>query len=173
MLERIRIAERWLLAAERWLLIAFVLVMVVLSFLQVILRGFFSFGLLWADTFLRHLVLWVAFLGASVAAVEDKQFAMDAAARILKGRVKAGVMGITYLFTFVVCVLLSSASIDFFKDEYAAQSTLFSIGELHLPAWVFEIIIPAGFILLALHYLLRTAAALTDLVRPATGGDTP
>lgn len=150
--------ERFLLAAEKGLLIVFVLVMVALSFLQVVLRGAFAGGFLWADTFLRHLVLWLGFIGAAVAAGENKQFAMDAAARAFTGRLKAGLEVLACLFTAAVCAIMAKASWVFLIEEMNTGGVLFSIGEdLHAPIWYFEIILPAGFLLLLVHYLLKTA----------------
>lgn len=163
-MEPLRRLERGLLAAEKWALVGLLGVMVTLSFLQVLLRGAFSAGLLWADTLLRHLVLWVGFLGASVAAGEGKQFAMDATARALSGRLKAAAGILVHLFTAAVCALMARASWTFLAAEYAdwardpARGILFSAGPLRVPGWVFELILPAGFALLALHYLLRLAA---------------
>lgn len=162
-MDRLKTIERWLGTAEKGLLIAIVSVMVVLSFTQLILREFFSAGLLWADTFLRHLVLWVGFFGAGIAAIENKQFAMDAAARVFTGRTKAAVGIAANLFTSIVCVLLTRASLRFLKDEFAAASILFSIGELHVPGWIFETILPAGFALLAVHYLIKLAENVLEL----------
>lgn len=175
-MEKLRTAERWLSNAEKGLLLVLVVVMVGLSFLQVVLRSFFSGGILWADTFLRHLVLWAGFLGAMVAATENKQFAMDAAARVLKGRVKAAVEALTCAFTAAVCVLLSRASMKFFWMEYESHSELFTVGKTQVPAWIFEVILPLGFALLALHYLLKLAMAAIDLIHPppvAAGGKEP
>jgi TRAP-type C4-dicarboxylate transport system permease small subunit len=162
--EALRRFERGLLAAEKWVLVTIVVVMVLLSFLQVILRGFFSVGILWADTFLRHLVLWIGFIGAAVAASENKQFAMDAANRVLKGKTKALVGIITHLFTLVVSGVLAKASWQFFCDEKASKAVLFSIGDLHVQTWLFELILPGGFILIAVHYTIKLVLEVNDLI---------
>ena len=154
----LRTAERRLAAFEQGLLAGLLLVMVALSFSQVVLRGF-SAGLLWADTFLRHLVLWVGFLGAALAAADDKQFAMDAAFRLMSRPVKVAVHAGLHLLTAGVCALMARASWTFFLQERAAAPVLFSVGGFHLPTWWFETILPAGFALLCLHYLLKTALA--------------
>ncbi|MCH7552365.1 TRAP transporter small permease, partial [Patescibacteria group bacterium] len=52
-------------------------VVVLLSFSQVVLRNLFSGGILWGDILLRQLVLWVGFLGASLAVREQKHIAID------------------------------------------------------------------------------------------------
>jgi len=160
--ESLRKIERWLLGAEKFLLIGFILVIVSLSFLQVVLRGFFAGGFLWADTFLRHIVLWVGFLGAAVAAGENKQFAMDAAARVFKGRVKALLETVAHAFTIAVCAFMASASWEFMIVEREFAAPLFSIGKVLVPVWYFEIILPVGFALILVHYAIKLIMALLD-----------
>lgn len=161
----LRALERRLMGLEKALLTALVLVMAVLSFAQVLLRGFFSAGILWADTFLRHLVLWVAFLGAAAAAGEDKQFAMDAAQRLFSGRARALVHSVGHAFAAAVCALLARASWTFFEGEYRSGAVLFSAAGMQVPTWAFELILPAGFALLCAHYLIKLVLAAEGLRR--------
>ncbi|OIO04112.1 MAG: hypothetical protein AUJ52_15885 [Elusimicrobia bacterium CG1_02_63_36] len=161
--------ERRVLSVEKAILIVFVVLMVFLAFLQVVLRGAFSAGLLWADSFLKHLVLWVGFLGASVAAHEDKQFAMDAVTRLFQGKIAAALELVVALFTAGVSILLTRASWTFLEMEREAASVLFSIGHWHAPTWIFEVILPGGFGLLSFHYgvkALRAAAELAGFSAP-------
>lgn len=156
---------------EKTILIVFIVLMVFLAFLQVVLRGVFSSGLLWADSFLKHLVLWVGFLGASVAAHEDKQFAMDAATRLFQGKTRSIVDLIVSVFTTGVSIVLTSAAWTFFEMEREAASILFSIGSVHVPAWIFQVILPGGFALLSFHYGVKgihAAGELLGLVTPET-----
>ena len=141
--------------------------LVLMSFLQVALRSLFSSGILWADTLLRHLVLWVAFLGAGLAAASDRQFALDLSSRFLKGRIKSAVLLACHCFTVAACIFLARASILFFREEYAQGGALFSAGGFRVPAWAFELILPAGFALLALHYLIKAALAAAGDAGPA------
>ncbi|MFA6029464.1 MAG: TRAP transporter small permease [Elusimicrobiota bacterium] len=155
MTETLRKTERRLADAERLLLTALVVVLVTLSFLQVVLRGVFSAGLLWADVFLRHLVLLIGFLGASTAAAEGKQFAVDAAARALPEKARRAAAFLAHGFAAVVAALLSCAAARFALSEFRAGGTLFSVSGLDIPQWPFAAGLPAGFALLALHHLLR------------------
>jgi len=165
-MEKLRTLEKWLLSAEKALLIAFVLIMVSLSFLQVILRGFFSAGFLWADTFLRHMVLWIGFLGAAVAASQNKQFAMDAAHRFFEGRTKAAVAILTHIATGAICWILMRSSWDFLLNEKKSGAILFSFGEsFHVPTWYAEVILPVGFGLILIHYAIKTIEAFGILVQ--------
>ena len=90
---------------ESWILVAIVLLMVTMSFLQIILRAF-SIGILWGDIFLRHLVLWVGFIGASLATREEKHINIDVLSRLLneKRKVKLPVVLCIFLqFIFLGC----------------------------------------------------------------------
>lgn len=162
-MDLLRSAERRLAALEQWLLVVLLVVMVALSFLQVVLRGVSSGGFLWADTFLRHLVLWAAFLGACLAAADGRQFAMDAAARFMSPRVHGGVHLLLHSLTAAVCALMAAASWTFLRQEMESASTLFSVGSWHVPGWWFELILPLGFALLTAHYVLRAALAAEGL----------
>lgn len=127
--------------------------MVLLSFTQVILRHFFSIGIVWGDVFLRHLVLWVGFLGASIATEEKKHFSID----FLKGKFpknfsKSLTIAIDFFAIYTLLYLLG-ASLKFFKDEVQFRSILFSIGTMQVPGFWIDSIIPLGFFLLLLHFI--------------------
>jgi TRAP-type C4-dicarboxylate transport system permease small subunit len=155
---RVLTAERLLQKAEIAILVGAILGMTGLGFLQIVLRKGFSTGLLWADPLLRYLVLWMGFLGAAVAAAQDKHFGADVAERLLTGRTKILAQLVSHLFTAGACYFLARAAMAFMRDEFASKATAFSIGTLHVPtSWV-EIILPAGFVLLLVHYLLRALA---------------
>jgi TRAP-type C4-dicarboxylate transport system permease small subunit len=136
--------------AETVLLVLVMTVMVLLSFLQVVLRNVFDQGILWGDILLRHLVLWVGFLGASLATREEKHISIDLFTRFLRQRGQHIVRVITNLFASYICYLLASASISFVSDEKMYGTTLFG----DVPAWYFQLIIPIGFILMGFRFLV-------------------
>lgn len=135
---------------ESWILVAIVLVMVTLSFSQVILRNVFDQGLLWGDIFLRHLVLWVGFIGASIATREEKHINIDVFSRFMKGRSKLVAQGIVYFFAMYISVLLTEAAWDFVLEEKEYETILFN----NIASWYFQIIIPIGFALMSLRFAL-------------------
>ena len=159
----LRQIDRALGLLEKGLLAALLSVMILLSFVQVILRGFFSMGLLWADTFLRHLVLWVGFLGAAVAASENGHFAIDIVRKTLPDRAKKYAGAATGLFATACLFFLSDSAVKFFRDSFQAKSALFTVQDFEVPAWWMDLIIPAGFILLTVHFALRTAETILSL----------
>jgi TRAP-type C4-dicarboxylate transport system permease small subunit len=149
--------ESVLVRVESALLVAFLTIMVALSFSQVVLRQAFSTGLLWADTFLRHLVLWVGFLGAALASADNKHFAWDTGVMFLTGKTKKAVVALSHLCACAITVILAQASWHFLLEEKASNTPLFTVGTLVVPAWWFSVILPVGFGLVGLHMLLKAA----------------
>lgn len=141
---------------EGALLILLLAVMVLLAFLQVILRNVFLEGIFWADILLRHLVLWVGFLGAALATSEERHISIDAFATMFSPKVKAGIRVITNVFAVLVCYLLFDASRTFLQFEIEDARELF----LGIPEWYSGIIIPIGFGLLMLHFTVRAVFSL-------------
>ncbi len=71
---------------EEILLVSLVVLMVSLGFLQILFRNLISVGIVWIDSLVRHLVLWIALLGASIATRENRHITID----VISGRVSPG-----------------------------------------------------------------------------------
>ena len=138
---------------ETGLLVAIILGMVLLSFVQVVLRIFFHGGFIWADPFLRHLVLWVGFLGAALAALERKHFGWETASSG-PGKIRAALRLLAWLATVAVAVFLIKASWDYLGYERSSGDILMTVGNLDIPSWIFACAIPGGFGLILFHTLL-------------------
>ncbi len=136
---------------ENVILIVMLLTMIFLAFLQVVLRNFFSTSIFWGDTLLHHLVLWVAFIGASLATKENRHINIDALSRLLSKTAKRITTILVNLFAATVCFFLMRAAITFIKSEREAASTLFA----EIPTWIFQIIIAIGFGLMMLRFIIH------------------
>jgi C4-dicarboxylate transporter, DctQ subunit len=145
---------------ERWIIVALLIVMVGLAFTQVILRNVFSFGFLWADPFLRYTVLWVGFLGAVIATKEEKHFGVDFLNRFLPPRALHSIKIIIDLFAATVAFLLMRAAFQFLFEAIGAdESDVFNI-----PKRIYFSIIPVGFGLIAIQFLINMIYHIRDLV---------
>ncbi len=136
---------------ETALVIILLSLMVIVGFVQVLLRNLFQTGLLWADPLLRYAVLWIAFIGASIATYEDRHINIDVLTRLLSPKLKRASSIITNAFALVICIVLLNASIDFIKMEIGYPTEIF----LGIENWMLEIIIPIGFGLMSLRFLFR------------------
>ena len=157
----LEVFEDGLSKAERAMLYIIFAALVTLAFLQVVLR-FFSFGFVWADVLVRQLVLWAGFLGAAIAAREERHFAVDAVARLLPEKVFFALCQLGRAGASIACVCLAWASGMFVRDEWQSGSMLFSGQGLKLPSAFVELILPVSFLLIAFHFAMR----LKDPPRP-------
>lgn len=162
-----------LLALERSLLITLFSLTIGLAFSQVILRNFFSVGIVWADPLLRHSVLWLGFIGASLATQQEKHIRIDLATRFLSGRKAQVLRMLTNCFTVAVCGFLTSASWTFVANEIEFQDTLLTIGDFGIPSWWVQLILPAGFGILTFRLFVQTLGIAAGLIRGSGPGDAP
>jgi TRAP-type C4-dicarboxylate transport system permease small subunit len=156
----IRGIDRILGICSAALLVTLLAVMLLMGFTQVVLRNFFSASILWGDVFLRHVVLWVAFLGAIVAAGERRHITIDALTKILSGRWQKIAAIVTGIASVVVCYFLTEASYRFMLDEMEYGGTLL----LGIPRWVFVSIIPIGFGMIMLRFGINVLEDGVDLI---------
>jgi C4-dicarboxylate transporter, DctQ subunit len=155
----INLCNKLIAKIESVFLITLLTTMILIAFLQVILRNFFSTSILWGDIFLRHLVLWVGFLGAALATKESKHINIDALSRILSPGLKKVIGFITNLFAAFVCFFLTKASLTFVSFEKESQSTLFA----NIPTWIFQTIIIFGFGIMMFRFLIHSIENLISL----------
>ncbi len=161
----IRLINEWIAKFETAILVLIVLTMVFLAGLQIVLRKVFNYGLLWGDIFLRHLVLWVSFIGASLATKDNKHINIDLLSRSLKGRTQSFAHLIIHLFSLFITLLLTNASLNFVLSEKEFGSALF----MDIPAWYFQVIIPIGFGLMALRFFLNALLSLDEVIKGGSG----
>ena len=143
------------------MLVALLAVMVTLAFAQVVLRHF-GLGLLWGETVLKQLVLWTGFLGAALAAAGEKHFAWEAAHVGAPERLKPWLRLTANLAGAAITAVLLKASWTYFIDDRANPSELMTIGGVVVRSWVAAAGIPAGFGLVLVHMLFKTADAAAE-----------
>ena len=147
---------------EESILSLFLLVMILLTCTQIILRTFFSSGISWADPFLRYLVLWTGFLGAAMATSQGKHIAMDVMGFLVPEYLKAWLRILTNLFSAVVAGFLTWAAYLFIQSEvqYGGSSLL------GIPSWGWSLIFPIAFSLICLRFLMAVWAAAREIIHP-------
>lgn len=135
--------------------------MVVLAVLQIGLRNFADTGFQWADPVLRILVLWLGLVGAVAATRDGKHISIDLLSKYATGRWKAATSALTESFAAVICALVSWFSYEFVLGE--AEFGL--IGAANVPVWVYQSIIPAAFMLIAIRFLVHAIKHLVRFLR--------
>jgi TRAP-type C4-dicarboxylate transport system permease small subunit len=157
---------------EGWLIVLFLWVMVLISFLQIILRTLYTHAHIqwanyilgqvdWAEPCARLLVLWLTFLGASLVTGENKHIKIDLMSAILPERWLPFRELLLSLACVIISALLFKASLGYVGVEMRFGGQLF----LGIPVWVGQLIIPAGFFFILFRFFLRGLEQLMTIFR--------
>ena len=144
--------DRVLEKFEYQIIVCLLSLMIILSFGQMVSRNLFHQSLVWGDTFLRQLVLWTGFLGASLAVRQNKHISIDVLSNFLPTSSKNKVFTFTRIVTAIISGFLAWAAWSFVQFEKESESTLF----LDLPVWIFQLILPYSFLIIAFRFLLHS-----------------
>ena len=133
---------------ESTLAISGLLLMLGLSLVEIILRNLLHTSIPGADVLIRHLVLWVSFIGA-VVAVRERHIKIEIISVWLPEIWRSRLERPIFLFSAIVCAIIAWAAVRFWYQEWLNAPP----GE----KWIalLSIVIPLSFLLLALHFVLR------------------
>lgn len=146
---------------EGFLLSIFLLGMVCLAFLQVVMRNIFNAGLPWADTIVRHMVLWVGFLGATLATKLNQHLTLEVLTKYLPERGCHLAAVLVKIFAGVISFFLLCAALRFIAQEKSTGAQF-----LHLfPSWWAVSIIPLTFMLIPFHLFFSIVNDIESLVK--------
>jgi len=134
---------------EAWLAAGSVLLLLLLSIFQILLRNIFDFGYPEIDIINRNLLVLCGMMGAVLATSKHAHIKTDALNVILSPTIKSRLQLPLALFSCVICLLLCYYSINFVSDEwrYAPVNERWT-----LP---FTLVYPIGFALMGCHFLLN------------------
>ena len=161
---------------EGWLIILFLSLMVAFTFMQVCLRALFTHGHLhwanmlmgqtdWSEPLVRLLVLWVTFLGASLVTRENRHIRIDLLGSFLPEKWLHLRELILSGACLLICGIMVKVSIEYIKVEREFSGTMFS----SIPTWVGELIIPAGFLLIFFHFMVRVLYRMGEIFPGSKG----
>lgn len=134
---------------ENTILMSVLITMIFMAVMQIVLRNLLGGGVVWAESLLRVLVLWVALLGAMVATRDKGHISIDIAARYLPERLLVFVNTLVSLFSAGICGVVFWYSLAFVRIEYEDQTIAFA----SVPTWLCESIIPFAFLIMSLRFV--------------------
>jgi len=150
--------EQLVATTEEWLLTVGMIIMISVGALQVVLRNFFNTGTDWGDMLVRALVLWLGFVGASLATRRGKHINIDVASKITSNPTFLRVRQKVIIFiALVMTALLLKFSINFTILEAGDSMTAF----LNIPTWVVFIIVPISLFIMGVRLLLQLFVGYT------------
>ncbi len=157
---------------EGWLMVGMLWLMVLLTFVQVALRSLYAYGhFYWANALLGYmdgsgpfvslLVLWLTFLGASLLTRDGKHIQIDIFSGLLPKRWLPAREALLAWVSLFICAVMLKVCIDYIRMEMAFGGTM----PFHIPIWLAQMILPAGFALLCFRFLVRALREGIQLVR--------
>ena len=138
--------------AERWLTVAALCLMSLLPLSEMTARLLHVPGVPGATVFVQHLTLWIAFLGAALAAGSGRLLSLSANT-FLPARWTAPARVFVCAVGGAVTVGLACASLQLVRAEWDGGGILAA----GVPRWLAQSVMPAGFLLVALR-LVWTAS---------------
>jgi TRAP-type C4-dicarboxylate transport system permease small subunit len=136
--------------------------LVVLGTIQIVMRNFMHSGLLWADPFMRHAVLYLGAMGAMVAAARLNHITVDVVSRFIPAGLKPARRWFVYGATAIAAYLLAIAATRLVINEHEYHEVAF----LGIQTWVLELILPFAFAVIT----YRTLLAIFLAREPAEAG---
>ena len=125
--------------------------MSVLPITEMFSRQFRFAGVPGSTVFVQHLTLWIAFIGAALAAHSDRLLALSANT-FLPERWVGGVRLFVSAVGGAIALCLAWASFQFVNAERLSGGIL-AVG---IPRWVAQAMMPAGFLTVAVGILWHT-----------------
>lgn len=125
-------------------------VMLGMAVLQIVLRSFFSAGIAWGDVLVRICVLWICLLGAMIATRQDNHININVISRYLPDKSQKLLGGVVRVIVTGVCLMMAWVGIGLVRLDFEYGTIAFA----SVPAWICELIIPIGFFVIAVRYVI-------------------
>lgn len=162
----LRTLDLWVYGGEKAVLCVVLAAMIAIVFTDFALRETGNQGLAWAKAAATYAMVWVGFLGASLATRERKHLKVDASEKLVPlrfrphARVFVGAVAGGFCFTLA-----------WLGWDLVAQSMRQGTGSpvMNVKLWVVQAAIPCSAVLMGMRFLLRDAGgAIREILRPAS-----
>lgn len=150
-------ADAWLARAEQFFIATLLLIASALLFANVVGRYVFGTAVLGAEELVRYMIIWMVFVGGSVAARRGIHIGIDAFLKIVGDRLRRLISILVLVICVGFCVALAYYGTQLVAETYAYGQRS---SALRLPFWIAQAAIPVGATLMALRFLQRLVALL-------------
>jgi len=122
--------------AVRYALIVMMAVMTMTIIIQVFLRYLFSFSLSWSEEVARYLMIWVAFLGASLALKQGLHLGVEIVISRINRDARKGILLLSQIsiFIFLIYLTVGGTKLAWAVRDQSAPALLFSMSFAYLSA---------------------------------------
>lgn len=136
---------------EGGLLVFMLLSMIILAVVQIVMRNMLGTGLVWSDAVVRILVLWVAFFGAMIGSRKGEHINIELLSHYFPAYFYIPIQRVVSLISGIMSLGAAWICMQFVLVEYEEQTIAFA----EIPAWICELILPVGFLVIALRFVIN------------------
>ena len=133
--------------AEELLAAGALAAMALLPLAEIVVRPIITGGIPGSIPFVQHLTLWVGFLGAGLAARQNKLIALATATFIPEGTARQVAQGFAATVGATVSAILAWSAIDVVAIEMEVGGEI----ALGIPSWTFQVVLPLAFGVIAVR----------------------
>lgn len=134
-------------AASKYLVLFLVGIMSIVIIIQVLCRTFLGFSIFWSEEFARYCLVWVTFIGTSMAVRNADLAKFDLVLEIIPEKWKRFYQIVLDLIIFTFLAVAFYYGIQ----QVLAPSSMVVSPALRLPMWVVYLSVPVGFFLMMIH----------------------
>jgi TRAP-type C4-dicarboxylate transport system permease small subunit len=125
-------------------------VMVLVVFGDFALRETVNKSWTWAKELAAYLMVWVGFLGASLATHRRRHLVMSLSEKLFSPALRKWTSLLACLITAVTCLFLAALGLRYVLETRATGETSLTVG---VPLWLVQAVIPFAFGLVGLRFL--------------------
>lgn len=135
---------------EKFILVIGVIVMTLVIFFDFLFRELFDGGFIWAKELAAFLMVWVGFLGASLATKENKHLIVGIPEKLFPKKVLPYVSLFVNVIVFAVTIFIAYLGFKYVSEtrEFGETSLV-----LNIPLWIVQIIIPVSLVIIAFRFV--------------------
>jgi C4-dicarboxylate transporter DctM subunit len=142
---------------------AVLLIIVLILLIEIVLRRL-SFGIPAAADYIQHCVLWTAFLGAMITTREGKHLSLGIGIKLIREPYRRWIQITTGFVSTAICTVFTISSIRFIRAGFDVSKKV-GIFPIHL----FLIIMPFGFLVMTVRFILQTGGKWKEKCIVASG----
>ncbi len=136
---------------EKTFLVIALAVMTLVVFFDFLFRELFDHGFVWAKELAAFLMIWVGFIGASLATKENKHLVVGIPEKLFPKKILPYVSLLVNLIVFTVTLFIAYLGIQYVAETKSFEETSLV---LNIPLWIVQVIIPASLIVIAFRFII-------------------
>lgn len=152
--------------ALEWVMIVALSVMVLVMFMQVLLRYVFSTGFAWTEELSRFMMIYMIFIGAAVLASQDGHISVTILDDWLKGVPRKIIKLVQYILTLVYCAVMSQLGLSTLSIVSRQKTP-----NMQITMDIIYAVIPVSMILMGIYILFKIVLLFTTPKAQAKEGD--